>query len=393
MTVDTLRVLVVDDEPGMRMAVARVLKTYTVRLDESEEQVVGFAVETAETGEAALDAMAASVPDILLLDMKLPGMSGLDVLREIRERRHETLTVMITAYATLETAIEATKRGAHDFLPKPFTPEDLRVAIRRVVRHLAVQREARRLAEEKRQVRFQFISVLGHELKAPLAAVEGFLHILKDGSAGSDPAVIARVIDRALARTEGMRKLIVDLLNMTRIESGQKRRDLVETDLREAALAAIETIAPAATSRGIVVRLHAPDRAPILADRGELEIILNNLISNAVKYNRDQGRVEVAIDGADRGGWRIHVSDTGIGMTAADAARLFQDFVRIKNEQTRTIPGTGLGLSIVKKLAQLYGGDATLVSEPGVGSTFTVTLKAQAAAAPPTPASILAPPL
>jgi len=366
----------------MRMAVARVLKTYTVRMDESEEHVVGFAVETAETGEAALDAMAASVPDILLLDMKLPGMSGLDVLREIRERRHETLTVMITAYATLETAIEATKRGAHDFLPKPFTPEDLRVAVRRVVRHLAVQREARRLAEEKRQVRFQFISVLGHELKAPLAAVEGFLQILKDGSAGSDPAVIARVIDRALARAEGMRKLIADLLNMTRIESGQKRRDLVDADLREAAIAAIETVAPAAAARAIVVRLHAPERAPLMADRGELEIILNNLISNAVKYNRDGGRVEVTIDEADGGGWRIHVADTGIGLSPEDAARLFQDFVRIKNDRTRTIPGTGLGLSIVKKLAQLYGGDATVESEPGVGSTFTVTLKAQAAATP-----------
>ena len=93
---ETLRVLVVDDETGMRLAVARVLNTYTVRPDESDDHVVGFAIETAETGEAALEMMAASVPDILLLDMKLPGMSGLDVLREIRERRLETLTVMIT---------------------------------------------------------------------------------------------------------------------------------------------------------------------------------------------------------------------------------------------------------------------------------------------------------
>ncbi len=348
---DTLRVLVVDDETGMRLAVARVLSTYTVRPDESDEHAVGFSVETADTGEAALELMAASAPDILLLDMKLPGMSGLDVLREIRERRIDTLTVMITAYATLETAIEATKRGAHDFLPKPFTPEDLRVAIRRVVRHLAVQREAKRLAEEKRQVRFQFISVLGHELKAPLAAVEGYLQIMKDGSAGSDPAVVARIIDRALARTEGMRKLIVDLLNMTRIESGQKRRELVAADLREAAAAAIETVAAAAAARGIEIRLEAPERAPIVADRGS-----------------------VTIDRAD-GFWRVRVADTGIGLTREDAGRLFQDFVRIKNDQTRTIPGTGLGLSIVKKLAQLYGGDATVESEPGVGSTFTVTLK------------------
>jgi signal transduction histidine kinase len=186
--------------------------------------------------------------------------------------------------------------------------------------------------------------------------------------------VVARVIDRALVRTAGMRKLIVDLLNMTRIESGQKRRDLAAADLCDAAAAAIETVAAAAATRGIAVRLDAPERAPIVADRGELEIIFNNLVSNAVKYNRDGGRVTVAIDRADAA-WRVRVSDTGIGLSADDAQRLFQDFVRIKNEQTRAIPGTGLGLSIVKKLAQLYGGDASVESEPGAGSTFTVTLK------------------
>jgi signal transduction histidine kinase len=371
---ETLRLLVVDDEPGMRLAVARVLNTYTVRTGDAGDQTLNFAVETAESGEDALDAMARSAPDLMLLDMKLPGMSGLDVLKEVRERRYDTLIVMITAYATLETAIEATKRGAHDFLPKPFTPEDLRVAVRRAVRHYLIQREARRLAEEKRQVRFQFISVLGHELKAPLAAVEGFLQILKDGSAGNDPDVIARIVDRALVRTEGMRKLIVDLLNLTRIESGQKRRELAPVDLRDVARSSIETVSAAAAARHITLALDAPDTAPMIGDRGELEIILNNLISNAVKYNRDGGRVDIALEPRE-GGWRLKVTDTGIGMAPEDCARLFQEFVRIRNDKTRTIPGTGLGLSIVRKLAQLYGGDATVDSEPGVGSTFTVTLK------------------
>ncbi len=371
---ETLRLLVVDDEPGMRLAVARVLNTYTVRLGDAGDETLNFAVETAESGEDALEAMARSAPDLLLLDMKLPGMSGLDVLKEVRERRYNTLIVMITAYATLETAIEATKRGAHDFLPKPFTPEDLRVAVRRAVRHYLIQREARRLAEEKRQVRFQFISVLGHELKAPLAAVEGFLQILKDGSAGNDPDVIARIVDRALVRTEGMRKLIVDLLNLTRIESGQKRRELAPVDLRDVARASIETVSAAAAARNITLALDAPETAPMIGDRGELEIILNNLISNAVKYNRDGGRVDIGI-GPLEPGWRLRVVDTGIGMAPEDCARLFQEFVRIRNDKTRAIPGTGLGLSIVRKLAQLYGGEATVESEPGVGSTFTVTLK------------------
>jgi two-component system sensor histidine kinase/response regulator len=374
---ETLRVLVVDDETGMRLAVSRVLSTYSVRLGEAGEHTINFAVESAESGEEALQRMATSAPDIMLLDMKMPGMSGLDVLQEVLNRRYDTLTVMITAYATLEMAIEATKRGAHDVLPKPFTPDDLRVAVRRAVRHYLIQREARRLAVEKRQVRFQFITVLGHELKAPLAAVEGFLRILKDGTAGDDPEVVSRVIERALTRTEGMRKLIVDLLNLTRIESGQKRRELVEADLREVALASVETVSAAAAGRGITVELHAPEHVPLVADRGELEIILNNLVSNAVKYNRDGGRVDVTLEPADNGpGWRIRVADTGIGMGPDDTERLFQEFVRIKNDQTRSIPGTGLGLSIVKKLAQLYGGDATVESEPGVGSTFVVTLRA-----------------
>ncbi len=373
---ETMRVLVVDDETGMRLAMARVLGPFTVAT-EHDDGTVAFEVQTAETGEEALERIAEAVPDLLLLDLKLPGISGLDVLRQMNERGHHTLTVMITAYATLETAIDATKQGAYDFLPKPFTPDELRVAVRRAVKHLLVQRQARRLAEEKRQVRFQFISVLGHELKAPLAAIEGYLQILKDGSAGDDPAVLQQVIGRALVRAGGMRRLIAELLDLTRIESGQKRRDFVDVDLREVAQASLDTAAPAASERGIALALHAPDSVKVVADRGEMEILFNNLVSNAVKYNRDRGRVDVTIEPAG-GGVRVEVADTGIGLSVEDASKLFHEFVRIRNDRTRTIPGTGLGLSIVKKLAQLYNGDVTVQSEPNVGSRFTVTLKTQA---------------
>jgi len=369
---DSLRVLVVDDETGMRLAIARVLSTFTVKPGD-DDAAISFDVRTAETGEEALERIAESVPDILLLDLKLPGISGLDVLRQVNERGLPTLTVMITAYATLETAIDATKQGAHDFLPKPFTPDELRVAVRRVVKHLVVQRQARRLAEEKKQVRFQFISVLGHELKAPLAAIEGFLQILKDGSAGTDPVVLQQIIDRALVRSGGMRRLIAELLDLTRIESGQKRRDFTDIDVREVAQAALDGVAAAAGERKITLALHAPDRVPVVADRGEIEILFNNLVSNAVKYNRDGGRVDVTIEPTGAG-LRLEVADTGIGLSPEEASRLFQDFVRIRNDKTRTIPGTGLGLSIVKKLAQLYGGDVTVQSEPNVGSRFAVTL-------------------
>lgn len=383
----TLRVLVVDDELGMRLAVARVLGTFSVHLEEDLGGELHFDVQTAESGEQALELMTSEpAPDLLLLDLKMPGISGLEVLAAMNERNLRPLTVMITAYATLETAIDATKRGAHDFLPKPFTPDELRVAVRRAVKHLMVQRQAQRLGEEKRQVRFQFISVLGHELKAPLAAIEGYLQILRDGTAGQSPATIEQVVQRALVRAHGMRKLISDLLDLTRIESGQKRREFTTVDLREAARGALDAVTQAAAARAITLALHAPERVEVVADRGEIEIIFNNLVGNAVKYNRDGGRVDVTVEPGERGRVRIAVADTGIGLTREDASRLFQEFVRIKNDQTRAIPGTGLGLSIVRKLAQLYQGDATVESEPGVGSTFTVTLNTTATP-PPAPAS------
>jgi len=370
---ETLRVLVVDDEPGMRLGAARVLEGFRAHLPDIDAEV-DFVVEQAASGEEGLERIAAAPPDLLLLDHKLPGLSGLEVLEQLAHRQAELLTVMITAYASLETAVTATKRGAYDFLAKPFTPAELKAAVTKAARHLMLQRRARRLAEEKRQLRFRFLSVLAHELKSPLAAIEGYLFLLRDRTSGNDVAAYDRVIERTLARTEGMRKLILDLLDLTRIESGQKKRELGPVDVAEVARTALEGVQAAADERGIALALHAPEPVTLTADRGEIEIILNNLVSNAVKYNRDAGRVDVTLGKSDDI-VTIRVADTGIGLTPEEAGRLFQEFVRIRNDQTRRIDGSGLGLSIVRKLAQLYGGDATVESAPGVGSTFAVSLR------------------
>jgi len=372
--VETLKVLVVDDEPGIRLGIARVLQGFTVRVPDLNGEV-RFEVSQAETGEEALAIVASAAPDILLLDHKLPGISGLEVLDITNKKPHDWLTVMITAYATIDTAVQATKRGAHDFLAKPFTPEELKSTIYKAAKHLVLQREARRLAAEKRQVRFQFISVLAHELKAPLAAVEGYLEVIRDRAVEPGTPKFDEVIDRSIVRLEGMRKMIFDLLDLTRIESGQKQRQLAEVDVRIVAAKAVETAQPAAAERGISIELHAGEPLLMVADSGELEIILNNLVSNAVKYNRDGGRVDVTLAVADSH-IALTVTDTGIGMSPEEAAQLGGEFVRIKNSKTRAILGSGLGLSIVKKLATLYGGELGIVSTPDVGSTFTVTLSA-----------------
>jgi signal transduction histidine kinase len=377
---DTLRVLVVDDEPGMQHSVVRALRHFTINLPDVEGEV-RFEVDRASSGAEGLGKIAAQAPDILLLDYKLGDMTGLDVLEKLVKQERDVLTVMITAFATLETAIRATKCGAFDFLAKPFTPDELKETVRKAALHLVVQRQARKLAAEKRKVRFEFISVLGHELKAPLSAIEGYLRILKDRAAGPDLGSYDNLIDRSLIRAMGMRKLIVDLLDMTRIESGQKKRELAEVDIREIAKTAMDTVRPDAIVKKITLQMHGETPVPMIADRNEIEIIFNNLLSNAVKYNRDGGRVDVRM-GLDEHKVTITVADTGIGMSSEEAAKLFKDFVRIKSEKTASIPGSGLGLSLVKKLAIMYGGDATVSSKPDVGSTFTVVM--QRSSRPPT---------
>jgi len=373
---DTLRVLIVDDEPGMQYSVARALRHFTVQLPDVEGEVC-FETETASSGEEGLQKLASWSPDILLLDYKLGDMTGLDVLEHLVKHEREVLTVMITAFATLETAIRATKCGAFDFLAKPFTPDELKETIRKASQHLVIQRQARKLAAEKRRVRFEFISVLGHELKAPLAGIEGYLHLLKERTAGNELSAYDHIIERCLERAGGMRKLILDLLDMTRVESGEKKRELVSLDVREIAKGALDTVRPDAEKHNLSLHLHGDGPVPMVADRNEIEIIFNNLLSNAVKYNRAGGRVDVHLS-SDEQRVTIAVSDTGIGLTPDDAGRLFRDFVRIKNDQTRHITGSGLGLSLVKKLALMYGGNATVTSKPGAGSTFTVTLQKNA---------------
>jgi len=365
-----LRVAMVDDEVPLGRAVRRILTKFRVHVEDVGVDV-GYSCFTFTTAEELFQSLSEGAEyDLLLLDLKLPGMNGLDVLNELRRQNRSLLTIMITAYATFETAVEATKLGAYDFLPKPFSPEELRYSVRKATNHLVITREARRLAEEQRQVRFNFISVLSHELKAPLNAIEGYLKILQP----EEPPERRQLIDRCLIRLDGMRKLIFDLLDLTRIESGQKARQFSEVDVRTIAQRTIELFTPEAAERNISFTLDAPEPVKIIADPGELEIILNNLVSNAVKYNRENGSVTVVLR-RNEDMVTIQVKDTGIGLTPEEAAKLFREFVRIRNEETLHIMGSGLGLSTVRKLAQLYGGEASVESKKGVGSTFTVALR------------------
>ncbi len=367
---EKLNVLVVDDEPGICSGISRILSRYTVGFPFMDENI-GFDVQETHTGEEAVTIIDVKVPDIILLDNKLPGMQGIEVLEYINKKNLDTVVLMITSYASLELAIKATNHGAHDFIPKPFTPQELKSAIESVTKHIFLRRMTRKLNKEGRQIRFQFLSVLSHELKAPLNAIEGYLRIMEERQAGNDLDGYNKIIERSLVRVRGMRNLIMDLLDLTRIESGKKKREVAPVNLTEIARMSIDTMGPISIQKDVKIHLDAPGEVIIEADREEMEIIFNNLLSNAIKYNIEGGRVDCLIKD-EHGAVTVTVNDTGIGIPEEEIPKLFQEFVRIKSDKTKHISGSGLGLSIIKRLARLYKGEISVKSKPGVGSSFTV---------------------
>ncbi len=371
---NTLKVLVVDDEPGICSGINRILRNYTVGYPFMDEDF-SFDVTEAATGEDALEHINKGGLDIILLDNKLPGMDGIEVLEYIKKENLNILVMMITSYASLDLAVKATQNGAYNFVPKPFTPQELKSAMENITKHLFLKRMTQGMDEGTKQARFQFLSLLSHELKSPVNAVEGYLRMMKEKQVGENVDDYATMIDRSIERIKGMRTLITDLLDLTKIENGKKTRDVQTIDISQIARKALDSIEPYALQKKVKLYLDLPEIIKYDADENEMAIIFNNLVSNAIKYNKEEGEVSLVVK-QEKQKVTIIVEDTGIGMSDEEMANLFQEFVRIKNNKTKNITGSGLGLSIVRKIAEEYNGTVNVESEPDKGSKFIVELPA-----------------
>jgi two-component system sensor histidine kinase/response regulator len=367
-----LKVLVVDDEPGIRSGVARILGNFHVTYPFMDEDYT-FEVMQAASGEEGIEMLEKDKPDIILLDNKLPGMQGVEVLEYIRKKNYDIVVAMITSYASLDVAVRATRDGATDFIPKPFTPQELKSSIENITKQLYLRRITHKLKQDGKKIRYQFLSVLSHELKAPLNALEGYLRMMQEKQSGDKIDDYAVPIDRSLQRIQGMRNLIMDLLDFTKIRLERKEEKIQEVDLETVASGAMVTVQPYAIQMEVSLKLDVRSKAVIMADPDDIEIVFNNLLSNAVKYNKFGGRAEITIDSSDTDAI-IVITDTGIGINPGDTENLFTEFVRIKSEKTKNITGSGLGLSIVKKVLEMYKGTIKVDSTPDIGSAFTIRI-------------------
>jgi two-component system phosphate regulon sensor histidine kinase PhoR len=473
-------VLVIDDEKRIREGCYKIL---------TKENCL---VEMAENGEMGLKMIDEKHYDIILTDLMMPGIGGMEVLAKVGEQHPDSVSIVITGFATLEHSIEAMKKGAFDFIPKPFTPDQLRVVVSKAVkmtrtlqdiatektrlktivnylaggvlvtdrnknvilynptllkmlgyegdalddqplsalttdekltgiidgilglntgefRVLSAEIEPHERGEalsnqsylraqavpfknrsgeilgsvtiiddithlkELDEMKSAFVSMVSHEIRSPLTTVLSQIKILMDGLAGELSAKQADILSKMSRKVYGLVELSNELLDLSRIEAGLIVQDKQQLQLMDILESLVEFVQPRAKEKDISLSLEKADLPVINADMKSMEEVFSNLITNAIIYTPEGGKVDVS--GEVKGDFvGISISDTGYGIAPDELPRIFERFYRAKTEKTRNIVGTGLGLPIVKSIVEAHNGTVRVESEEGVGSTFYVRL-------------------
>ena len=358
-------IVVIDDDYAMRLSCGKILSK------------MGLHFEAFEDGARGLSAVGALKPDLVVVDLRMPGISGMEVLSRVREIDPQAIVVVITGYATIDTAVEAMKAGAYDFLPKPFSPDEFRLIVNRALERRQLALESQRSEVERELLKRRFVTFVSHQLQSPLAAIHQYLDVLKYLDNSEDAAAKRQEwVDRCLKRTEEMQSMIRDWLTVAKIEGNTLSGQRTSVDLRQVISEILKSYEEMAAAEQVSLEARLPEQPLwVWGDRNCLSVAMDNLITNAIKYNKPGGKVDVCGSLAD-GEVVVAVSDTGVGIPDQYRPFLFSEFFRVKSENGKHTSGTGLGLHIVKKIVSEMGGSVGLESEVNVGSTFRVRLPA-----------------
>lgn len=361
----TARILVVDDEDLFRQMLLSWLKGD------------GYAVESAADGEQAI-AMVQSIPfDLILLDIRMPVVDGIGVLKYVKEHYPHIEIIMLTGYEDVRIAVECMKLGASEFLTKPIDSDGLSARIRSILRARDAELKVDALQTE-------FNSMLLHDLHTPLNSLKTTLQYIINGMAGplvEQQEQLMRYID---ATAERVLTLVKDALDLTAFEAGKVHLDKKPTNLEQLMKRVIQWLDIVARAQKRSIRLEVEPGLPdISVDANKTEQVLSNLINNAIKYNREGGTVTVRVSRSsmvdelgkhERPCIQIDVSDTGVGITEQEVPLIFDKHKQLITGKASELKTTGLGLAICKTIVEAHRGKIWAESEVGKGSKFSVAL-------------------
>lgn len=480
------KILVVDDEKVVRDGCHRVLATR------------GHEVLSAENGQLAMDLLGKKPVDVILLDLKMPVMSGEEVLEKTRNQYPDIPVIIITGHGTVDTAVECMKKGAYDFITKPFQIDQFLLTVNRAAEKRKLEEKARLYEEEKLrnlydlnleksrlrtiinciangvmvtnrnlevvlynpalmrlleiseeienpisvnqiinddsliatlrriqsgqsskdefisqeieagkkllrvisapalgpddgvvgtvtvlqditafkqldEMKSDFVNMVAHELRSPLVSIRQQDSVLLEGLAGPLEGKQEEFVKKGLRKIDQLLELINDLLDIAKIEAGRHIQRHVPTDIEGVIKDTLSLMEPRAQEQGIALACSCQNMSPVHADPKSIEEIFNNLITNAINYSPDGGRVTVTAKGLGEY-MEIKVSDTGVGIDPEELPKIFDKFYRIKHAKTRQVMGTGLGLAIVKGVVESHNGTIDVESVPNKGTTFRILL-------------------
>ena len=480
------KVLVVDDERVVRDGCHRVLSGK------------GYEVATAENGKQAMDILAREPVDLILLDLKMPVMSGEEVLGITSTEYKDIPVIIITGHGTVDTAVECMKKGAYDFITKPFQIEEFLLTVTRAAEKRKLEKRAKQFEEENirnlydlnleksrlktiinrmangvmvtnrnleivlhnpalmrlmeisekienpapiakimndeslidtlkqiqsgetsegesvsqeinigtnilraisapalgpdrsvvgtvtvledvtafkqlDQMKSDFVNMVAHELRSPLVSIRQINSVLLEGLAGPLEEKQQDFVDRGVKKIDALLELINDLLDVAKIEAGQYVQRQVPTDIGKIIEETVSLMEARAQEQGITLTYSCQGLKPVQADPKNMEEIFNNLVSNAINYSPEGGRVTVTAQSLGEY-MEIKVQDTGVGIPSEELPKIFDKFYRVKNPKTRQVIGTGLGLAIVKGVVEAHHGTIDVESIEDKGTTFRILL-------------------
>jgi signal transduction histidine kinase len=392
-------IMVVDDDSGTRETLSDILADW-------DYQVFTFA-----RGDVAVKAFIQSPVDVLLIDIGLPDMSGLEVLQQVRENKPDVAVVIMTGYAALENAVQAINRGASAYIVKPINVEALKAILKKALREVRLSQENERLidrlqltnrnldvakkklettnrdlevltlemreAKEKIQesanIKSEFTSMVSHELRTPLTIIKGSIDLVLGGIDGPVNPKQVKHLEMAKRNIDRLARLINDVLDFQKLEVGRMEFELLSLDMNELAHKLVDEFIVPAKKKGLEIKGEFSEHLPLArGDIDKVSQVLVNFINNAIKFS-ERGQITVATQRLENG-VQIEVRDQGLGIKKEDLPKLFQSFSQLTTGGSRSTGGTGLGLAIAKKIIEGQGGKIGVESVCGQGSTFWFTL-------------------
>lgn len=354
-------IMIVDDEAIIRDLCRRALKGYSV-------------IEAAD-GEEALSLFERGGIDIILTDVMMPKMGGIDLLKRLKEIEPTIVVVIMTGFAEKEIILNALKADADDFITKPLNLLQLKTAVDKSLVKKALKEEIANL-KSLDHFKSNFLSIVSHKFRTPITTISLFLQNFAGGVYDPEDEVFRHNVGLIYEEARYLERLVADLLTFSRVMDTNEGLKLERCELKNIVPKIFTESQEIACKPGITASFDLDDIPPLMLDRDKIAFAIRQVIDNAYKFSGQEGTVLVSMK-MTSGGYRITVEDNGIGISREELPKIFEKFYQVDSSHTGQIRGFGLGLYYAREFIRLHEGSITIDSEPGKGTKVTITLPLQ----------------